>query len=129
MKKTPVFIFSAILTSASLYAIGENSPIKQTKYTADPAPIVINDTIFLYTSHDEDDAQAYGFKMKNWLLFTSTDMLNWTDNGAVASLEDFKWYDGDNGAWAIQVVERNGKYYMYCPIHGHGIGVLVSDSP
>lgn len=129
MKKTPVFIFSAILTSASLYAIGENRPIIQTKYTADPAPIVINDTIFLYTSHDEDDAQAYGFKMKNWLLFTSTDMLNWTDNGAVASLEDFKWYDGDNGAWAIQVVERNGKYYMYCPIHGHGIGVLVSDSP
>ena len=26
-------------------------PIIQTKYTADPAPMVYNDTIFLYTSH------------------------------------------------------------------------------
>ena len=104
-----------------------NMPIIQTKYTADPAPMVYDDTVFLYTTHDEDDAQ--GFKMKDWLLYTSTDMVNWTDHGAVASLKDFKWYDGDNGAWAECVVERNGKFYMYCPIHGHGIGVLVSDSP
>ncbi|MDE6741312.1 MAG: family 43 glycosylhydrolase, partial [Muribaculaceae bacterium] len=97
-------------------------PLVQTKYTADPAPIVRNDTIYLYTSHDEDNAE--GFLMKNWLLYTSTDMKNWQDRGIPASLKDFKWYDGDNGAWAIQVVERNGKWYMYCPIHGHGIGVL-----
>lgn len=102
-------------------------PIVQTKYTADPAPIVRNDTLYLYTSHDEDNAE--GFLMKNWLLYTTTDMANWQDRGIVASLDDFKWYDGDNGAWAIQVVERDGKWYMYCPIHGHGIGVLVSDSP
>lgn len=102
-------------------------PIIQTSYTADPAPMVHNDTIFLYTSHDEDDAD--GFKMQDWLLYTSTDMVNWTDHGAVASLKDFKWFDRDNGAWAIQVVERNGKFYMYCPIHGNGIGVLVGDSP
>lgn len=105
-----------------------NMPIIQTKYTADPAPIVYNDTIYLYTSHDEDDAE--NFKMQNWLLYTSTDMVNWQDRGPVASLRDFnKWYKGDNGAWAISVVNRNGKWYMYCPIHGHGIGVLVSDSP
>lgn len=67
--------------------------------------------------------------MKDWLLYTSTDMVNWQDRGAVASLKDFKWYKGDNGAWAQQVVRRNGKWYMYCPIHGNGIGVLVSDSP
>lgn len=102
-------------------------PIIQTKYTADPAPMVYNDTVFLYTTHDEDDAD--GFKMQDWLLYTSTDMVNWTDHGAVASLKDFKWYPGDNGAWAEQVVERNGKFYMYCPIHGHGIGVLVADTP
>ncbi len=104
-----------------------NMPLVQTKYTADPAPIVRNDTIYLYTSHDEDNAE--GFLMKNWLLYTSTDMVNWQDRGVAASLEDFKWFDGKNGAWAIQVVERNGKWYMYCPIHGHGIGVLVADSP
>lgn len=104
-----------------------NMPLIQTKYTADPAPVVVNDTIYLYTTHDEDNAE--GFLMRDWLLYTSTDMVNWRDCGAVASLKDFKWYDGDNGAWAEQVVYRNGKWYMYCPIHGHGIGVLVSDSP
>lgn len=104
-----------------------NMPLIQTKYTADPAPYVHNDTVFLFTTHDEDGAS--GFLMKDWLLYTSTDMVNWQDHGAVASLKDFKWYKGDNGAWAEQVVERDGKWYMYCPIHGNGIGVLVADSP
>lgn len=104
-----------------------NMPIIQTKYTADPSPLLDNDTIYLYTSHDESDAE--GFKMFDWLLFTTTDMVNWQARGAVASLDNFEWYEGKNGAWAQQVVKRNGKYYMYCPIHGHGIGVLVADSP
>lgn len=103
------------------------TPIIQTKFTADPAPLVYNDTIYLYTGHDEDDAK--GFKMKDWLLYTSTDMVNWQDRGAVADLNDFKWNVKDNGAWAAQTVERNGKFYMYCPLHGRGIGVLVSHSP
>jgi len=104
------------------------NPIIQTKYTADPAPLVCNDTVFLYTSHDEDD--AFGFKMQNWMLYTSTDMVNWTDHGVVASLRDFKWVNTDNGAWAPQCIQRNNKFYLYCPIaNGGGIGVLVSDSP
>lgn len=121
---------SACLIIASIASYSQqtiNMPIIQTKYTADPAPLVYNDTIYLYTSHDEDDAE--GFKMKDWLLYTSTDMVNWQDHGAVASLKDFKWYKKDNGAWAQQVVHRNGKFYMYCPIHGNGISVLVADSP
>lgn len=119
-----------ILACASVTAgMGQvlNLPLVQTKFTADPAPYVYGDTIYLYTTHDEDGAG--GFMMKDWLLYTSTDMVNWQDHGAVASLRDFKWYKGDNGAWAEQVISRNGKWYMYCPIHGHGIGVLVSDSP
>jgi hypothetical protein len=104
------------------------NPIIQTKYTADPAPMVYNDTLFLYTGHDEDD--AFGFKMQNWLLYTTTDMVNWTDHGVVASLKDFKWVTNDNGAWASQCVHRNGKFYLYCPMpNGVGIGVLVSESP
>lgn len=104
-----------------------NMPVVQTRFTADPAPVVINDKVYLYTTHDEDGAR--GFQMFDWLLYTSDDMVNWQDHGAVASLDDFKYYDGKNGAWAEQVVAANGAYYMYCPIHGHGIGVLTSDSP
>jgi len=117
-----ILIFLAIETGYS------QSPMIQTNYTADPAPLVYNDTVFLYTSHDEDD--AFGFKMLNWMLYTSTDMVNWTDHGIIASLKDFKWVNTNNGAWAPQCIHRNGKFYLYCPMPGGvGIGVLVSDSP
>ena len=114
-----------------------NMPLFQTKYTADPSPMVVGDTLFLYTSHDaspEDIADANerssaGFFMYDWLLWSTTDMVNWTEHGACASLKEFSWRSRENGAWAIQTVERNGKYYLYAPLHGHGIGVLVADSP
>ena len=114
-----------------------NMPLFQTKYTADPSPMVVGDTLFLYTSHDaspEDipdlnEKNSAGFFMYDWLLWSTTDMVNWTEHGAVASLKEFEWRSRDNGAWAIQTVERNGKYYLYAPLHGHGIGVLVADSP
>lgn len=111
----------------------QNRPLVQTKFTADPAPLVHNGTVYLYTSHDEDDAPpGQGrFLMKEWLLYSSTDMVNWTDHGAVASLKDFDWVKNqENGAWAPQCIERNGKFYLYCPMPGGiGIGVLVADSP
>ena len=98
-----------------------------TNYTADPAPYVHGDTVYLYTTHDEDNAD--GFMMYDWLLHTSTDMVNWTSHGAVASLDDIKWSTKTNGAWAEQVIERDGKWFMYVPIHGNGISVLVADNP
>ena len=114
-----------------------NMPLFQTKYTADPSPLVVGDTLFLYTSHDaspediadEKEKNSAGFFMYDWLLWSTTDMVNWTEHGAVASLKDFSWRSRENGAWAIQTVERHGKYYLYAPLHGHGIGVLVSDTP
>ena len=114
-----------------------NMPLFQTKYTADPSPLVVGDTLFLYTSHDaspedipdENEKSSAGFFMYDWLLWSTTDMVNWTEHGAVASLKDFPWRSRENGAWAIQTVERNGKYYLYAPLHGHGIAVLSADSP
>lgn len=125
------FLHRGWLTVCLAFAAGslsaQNMPIIQTKYTADPAPMVYNDTVFLYTTHDEDTAD--GFEMYDWLLYTSTDMVNWTDHGVVASTKDFAWRSRDNGAWALHVVARNGKFYMYCPLHGHGIGVLEAPTP
>lgn len=109
------------------------NPIIQTKYTADPAPMAYHDTVFLYTSHDEDN--AFGFEMFNWMLYTSIDMANWTDHGIIAGVKEpyktFKWADG-HSAWAPQCVTRNGKFYLYCPTILQGkmaIGVAVASSP
>lgn len=120
-------ILTTLFLLAGSLVLNAQDPIIQTKYTADPAPMVHKDTVFLYTTHDEDDAD--GFKMLDWLLYTSTDMVNWTDHGVVATLKDFAWNPRVNGAWALEVIERNGRFYMYCPIHGNGIGVLVADTP
>jgi Beta-xylosidase len=106
------------------------NPIVQTNYTADPAPLVYQDKLYLYTSHDEDSSSW--FVMDNWKLYTTEDMVNWTDHGVIASYKTFEWGIGD--AWAIQVVQRNGKFYLYAPVKDRrsnrsAIGVAVSDSP
>lgn len=109
-----------------------DNPIVQTRFTADPAPLVHDGVVYLFTSHDEDDAS--GFKMLDWRLYSSTDMANWTDRGVVASLKTFPWAVQTNDAWAPQVIARNGKFYLYAPISVAGapknvIAVAVADDP
>ncbi|RCX14834.1 dockerin type I repeat protein [Anaerobacterium chartisolvens] len=124
--KILVFLFMAFIFLPTLgYA---DNPIVQTLYTADPAPMIYDGTCYVYTSHDEDTLINDFFTMTDWRCYSTTDMVNWTDRGAVASLKNFSWA-GSNGAWAAQCIYRNGKFYLYCPIHLKGIGVLVSDSP
>ncbi len=103
------------------------NPIIQTNFTADPAPMVYNGTVYLYTSHDEDDAT--GFHMLDWKLYTSVDMVNWTDHGTVASLKTFPWAIQSNDAWAPQVIERKGKFYLFVPISVPGSPKNVIRSP
>jgi len=109
-----------------------DNPVVQTSFTADPAPMVYQDTVYLYTSHDEDDAR--GFHMLDWKCYSTTDMVNWTDHGAIASLKTFPWATQENDAWAPQTIERDGKFYLYVPISVPGwpknvIAVAVADNP
>ena len=109
-----------------------DNPIVQNIYTADPAPMVSGDTLYLYTSHDEDKLVKNFYTMNDWKCYSTKDMVNWTDHGTVLSRDNFKWMDTkDPRAWAPQCVERNGKFYMYVPVHkkngGMVIGVGVSD--
>jgi arabinoxylan arabinofuranohydrolase len=132
MKKT--LLISLALTAVSINSHALN-PVVQTIYTADPAPVVHDGVCYLYTGHDENVLVKNFFTMKDWRCYSSTDMVNWTDHGAVASLYDFKWAGSgwgggfENGAWAVQCTERDGKWYLYCPLQGRGIGVLVADNP
>jgi arabinoxylan arabinofuranohydrolase len=137
MKKSEInklIVAAAVVAATAMGTIchAEN-PIIQTKFTADPAPMVHGNTVYLYTSHDEDDAT--GFKMFNWMCYSTTDMVNWTDHGIIGGVREpyktFKWANGDN-AWAPQCIERHGKFYLYCPFPFKGqmaIGVAVADNP
>jgi arabinoxylan arabinofuranohydrolase len=125
-------LFLTLLMASSLYPIlnsGQN-PIIQTIYTADPAPMVHNDTLYLYTGHDED--KSTWFTMKDWHCYSTTDMVNWTDLGSPLSLKTYSWAKSD--AWAGQCIFRNGKYYWYVPMNessgkGMSVGIAVSTSP
>ena len=90
----------------------------QTIYTADPAPLVYNGRVYLYTGHDEDGSTY--FTMKEWRVWSSADMVNWTDHGSPMSLATFSWADAD--AWAGQAVDRNGKFYWYVPVTNRSTG-------
>lgn len=128
-----LILFTVILILAVLTQIpgSAQNPIIQTNYTADPAPMIHDGTVYLYTSHDEDITVKNFFTMNDWRCYSSKDMVNWTDHGAVLSYKVFEWSRGD--AWAGQCVYRNGKYYYYLPVNqkngGNAIGVAVSDSP
>jgi arabinoxylan arabinofuranohydrolase len=124
---TPRFILAV-----ATFCLAEN-PIVQTNFTADPAPMVFDDTVYLLTSHDDDDAT--GFTMYNYLLYSTADMANWTDHGIVAGDTDpnktWAW-SGSGNAWAPQAIARNNKVYLYAPVpynNDWGIAVAVADRP
>jgi beta-xylosidase len=107
-----------------------DNPIVQHVYTADPSPLVHNGRLYLYTGHDEDGST--NFTMKDWRVWSTVDMVNWTDHGSPLSLATFSWAKQD--AWAGQAVERNGKFYWYVPVVNRAtnrmaIGVAVGDTP
>ncbi|MBR7019518.1 MAG: glycoside hydrolase family 43 protein [Lachnospiraceae bacterium] len=107
------------------------NPIITSIYTADPAPMVHDGVLYLYTTHDEDQLINDFYTMFDWRCYSTTDMVNWTDHGKIFGLDDIEW--ADDRAWAPQCIFRNGKFYLYCPVHkkngGMAIAVGVSDSP
>ncbi|MEV0214845.1 family 43 glycosylhydrolase [Micromonospora sp. NPDC050695] len=107
-----------------------DNPIVQHIYTADPAPLVHNGRVYLYTGHDEDGSTY--FTMKEWRVWSSADMVNWTDHGSPLNISTFSWASAN--AWAGQVVARNDRFYWYVPVtnratNSMAIGVAVGDSP
>ena len=115
------------------------NPLVRDKFTADPAPMVHDGRLYLYVGHDEfyegQDSASGGkeFNITEWLCYSTDDMKNWTDHGAVLNPADFKWAVGE--AWASQVVEKDGKFYYFTtvqggePYVGKAVGVAVADTP
>lgn len=146
MKKNLLFIFCAIVLLAGCVQRPQlptfqntGNPLVKDKFTADPAPLVYDGTLYLYVGHDEfyeGQDTAHGgkeFNITEWLCYSTQDMQTWTDHGVVLKPTDFKWGIGE--AWASQVIEHNGKFYYYTtvqagePYNSKAIGVAVGDTP
>ena len=130
MKKITTLASALALCSSA--AIAKN-PLFDDVFTADPAALVHNDTVYLYTGHDEAPNNDRFFEMHDWLVFSSTDMVNWKKHGPIMKATDFKWATGD--AWASHMVEKDGTFYFYTTVRhnedkpGFAIGVATSQSP
>lgn len=130
MKRKILLTAATCLCTAALCPLSAQNPIVQTCYTTDPAPMVHDGTLYVYTGHDEDRADF--FWMQEWRVYSTTDMVNWTDHGSPLAIESFEW--ADDRAWAAQCIKRNGKFYWYVCLHSKlsnamAIGVAVGDSP
>lgn len=120
--RTKAGIFAIALLIGAKWARSDN-PLVRHIYTADPAPLVHNDTFYIFTGHDEGGT---GWTLNGWHVLSSSDMVHWTDHGEVLSVADVRWLN-DHQAWAAQCVERDGRFYFYICDSGE-IGVAVADN-
>ena len=68
------------------------NPLINYKHTADPAIMVLGDTLWMFTGCDEPGNKE-GYHMPNWCVFSTTDMINWTEYPIPIHADDFKWND------------------------------------
>ena len=90
-------------------------------YSADPAPIVVNDTLYILAGRDQAPANQNNFVMNEWEIFSTTSATpaggSWTLYPAIATPQSiFKWAAAGT-AYAAQIVKgANGKFYLYAPV-------------
>ncbi len=114
-------ILFIIMLLATLFAclcpVYARNPLITHIYAADPSAHIWPedpDKLWLYTSHDVPGTNHHA-TMFDYHVFSTTDLVHWTDHGRVFSVDDADWAIGY--AWAIDATYRHGQYYLvYCMI-------------
>lgn len=104
------------------------------EYIPDGEPRVFGDRVYLYGSHDRAASDVFcDFKLKVWSASVD-DLNNWTCHGDSFKTRssgdrkpDTPWTDHE--LFAPDVIEKDGKYYLYAYIVGSKGAVGVSDRP
>jgi hypothetical protein len=127
---------SSSYTETNVKTVSSN-PIVTSIFTADPSAHVWEDgKVYIYASHDMDPARGCDL-MDRYHVFSSEDMVNWTDEGEILRADDVAWGRPEGGfMWAPDAAYKNGTYYFYYP-HPSGsewnqtwkMGVATSDKP
>jgi beta-xylosidase len=109
-----------------------SNPLFRDTFTADPAPLVVGNRLYLYVGHDQAQGDEM-FNMREWLVYSTSDMRRWTAHGPIMNIAGFKWAKKD--AWASQVIRKGDRYWLYAAVEhddtypGKAIAVAVSDKP
>jgi len=135
-----ILLITAILIQSNTFA---QNPIIRNQFTADPSARVFNGKVFVFPSHDivapeGKNLRQNWFCMEDYHVFSSENLVDWTDHGVIVSQYDVVWIDSTTySMWAPGCIERNGKYYFYFPAHSKDtdfrsrarIGVAVAENP
>ena len=137
MKKLRFILSFAICAFAFNTAMAQN-PVIRGLYSADPTARVFNNKVYIYPSHDifppEGQRQDW-FCMADYHVFSSENLIDWTDHGVILTQETVPWGKPDAySMWAPDCVYKNGTYYFYFPNapqsgRGFAIGVAKASSP
>lgn len=94
-------------------------------FHADPSVHYWDGKYWMFPSTDEVGNRDWS-QMKRWNLFSSTDLVNWKDEGEIFDLSkgDISW--AKKYAFAPDAVKWKGKYYFFFPADKK-IGVAVSE--
>ena len=109
VRLTVATVFTGIVLPVTVSANNPCIPIARS--TADPAPSVFNDTLYLYCTRDDDASLA----ITHIDCYATTDLVNWIDYGPILSESDVKWDNNAGHLWAPHVVFFGGKYHLYFP--------------
>ena len=85
-------------------------------YTADPSAHVWADgRLYVYASHDIDPPRGCDL-MDRYHVFSTDDMVNWTDHGEILNSSQVPWGRKEGGfMWAPDCAYKDGTYYFYFP--------------
>ena len=125
---------AALLLSCGLFA---QNPVIKGLYSADPTARVFNGKVYLFPSHDiisPVEPERKWFCMEDYHVFSSEDLVNWTDHGVILDQKNVPWGNPEGySMWAPDCVEKDGKYYFYFPNaskgRGFAVGVAIADRP
>lgn len=113
------------------------NPFITDMYLADPSAHVWEDgRLYVYPSHDIDPPRGCDL-MDRYHVYSTTDMVNWTDHGEILNSSQVPWGREEGGfMWAPDCAYKNGTFYFYFP-HPSGsdwnktwkVGIATSKYP
>lgn len=80
LKLIGAVVFTLALMSCNQETPYSGNPVFKSPFTADPSALVHNDTLYIFTGSDEQAENVDGFLMSRWYVFSTTDMVNWTNH-------------------------------------------------
>lgn len=116
------FLLLSLLAVSTVQVSVAQNPIIRDQFTADPTARVFGGKVWLYPSHDippssNPSGRQDWFCMADYHVFSSDNLVDWTDHGVILDQRDVPW--GDSTAfsmWAPDCIQGpDRRYYFYFP--------------